>query len=368
MTKRNFGSVRQLPSGRWQARYRHPQSNRLMGAPSTFATKKDADRWLANTQVDLDRGNWIDPAWGTVSLEEYAKAWLVQRILAPRTVELYQGLLKHHIEPILGKIDLGDLSPRDVRAWHAKLTKAQKPGPVTVAKAYRLLRAICETAVSDEVIARNPCKLKGASVEHSPERPVATVVQVGELFNAIEDRYKAMVVLAAWCSLRLGEVLALTRADLDLGTHSVRVSKGASELRSGERIVGPPKTKAGVRTVAMPPHVISSVVDHLQAFTGPAPDDLVFTGSDGGPLRRPTFYAAWDRATKATGLIHLRFHDLRHTGATWAAATGATTKELMSRLGHASADAALRYQHATAERDRTIAERLSELAKLPEAQ
>jgi hypothetical protein len=139
MAKRNFGALRQLPSGRWQARYRHPRTNRFIGAPSTFSTKKDAERWLVNTQVDLDRGSWIDPAWGTVSLEEYANAWLAQRILAPRSVELYEGLLKHHIVPILGKTDLGDLSPRDVRAWHAKLTKAPHPGPVTVAKAYRLL-------------------------------------------------------------------------------------------------------------------------------------------------------------------------------------------------------------------------------------
>jgi integrase len=368
MAKRNFGALRQLPSGRWQARYRHPRTNRFIGAPSTFSTRKDAERRLVNTQVDLDRGSWIDPTWGTVSLEEYANAWLAQRILAPRSVELYQGLLKHHIVPILGKTDLGDLSPRDVRAWHAKLTKAPHPGPVTVAKAYRLLRAICETALSDEMITRNPCKLKGASVEHSPERPVATVVEVGELFDAIEGRYKAMVLLAAWCSLRLGELLALTRADIDFCTNTVRIDKGASELRSGERIVGPPKTEAGIRRVAMPPHVISSIADHLRAFSGPAPEDLVFIGTNGVPLRRASFYAAWGRATKSTGLSELRFHDLRHTGATWAAATGASTRELMARLGHASSDAALRYQHATAERDQTIARKLSELAILPEKQ
>jgi integrase len=367
VAKRSFGAVRQLPSGRWQAKYRHPQTNRFIGAPSTFSTRRDADRWLANTQADLERGSWIDPVWGTVYLEEYANAWLGQRILAPRTVELYEGLLRHHIVPTLGKTDLGDLSPRDVRAWHSRLTKAPRPGPVTVAKAYRLLRAICETAVSDEMIIRNPCKLKGASVEHSPERPVATVALVGELFDAIEDRYKAMVLLAAWCSLRLGEVLALTRADIDFVANMVHIGKAASELRSGERIVGPPKTSAGIRTVAMPPHVVSSVADHLSAFSGPSAEDLVFTGMNGGPLRRPPFYAAWARATKTTGLRELRFHDLRHTGATWAAATGATTRELMARLGHASSDAALRYQHATADRDQTIARRLSELARLSEA-
>ena len=160
MNKRSFGAVRQLPSGRWQAKYRHPRTNRFVVAPTTFMTKADAGRWLSNTEVDLARGTWIDPAWGSVSLEDYATSWMAQRVLAPRTVELYQGLLDHHIVPVLGKLELSDLSPRDVRAWHAQLAKAARPGPVTVAKAYRLLRTVCETAVSDEMIGRNPCEIE----------------------------------------------------------------------------------------------------------------------------------------------------------------------------------------------------------------
>jgi integrase len=330
-------------------------------APNTFPTKRDADRWLANIQVDIDRGNWIDPAWGSISLDEYAHAWVAQRLLAPRTVEHYRGLLKNHIVPVLGKIDLNDLSPRDVRAWHSELSKAAEPGPVTVAKAYRLLRTVCETAVTDEMIGRNPCKLKGASVEHSPERPVATVAEVGQIFEAIEDRYGAMVLLAAWCSLRLGEALALTRGDIDLERGTVRVDKSAAELQHGERIIGPPKTRAGVRTVAIPPHVIPLIEEHLSVFTRPSDADLVFVGTLGQPVRRASFYTAWLRATAACGISGLRYHDLRHTGATLAAATGASTKELMARLGHASADAALRYQHATADRDQAIAKALSGL-------
>jgi len=361
MTKRDFGAVRQLPSGRWQAKYRHPRTNRFVTAPSTFTTRRDADRWLANTQVDLERGSWIDPSWGAVSLEMYATSWMEQRILRPRSAELYRGLLRLHILPVLGEIDLCDLSPRDVRAWHAQLTKAGYPGPPTVAKAYRLLRTICETAVSDEIIIRNPCKLKGASSEHAPERPVATVAQVEQLYEAIEDRLKAMVLLAAWCSPRLGEVLALTRRDIDLEAGTIRIDKAESKLQHGERIIGPPKTKAGVLTVAVPPHVIPLLEEHLRRYAEPGRDGLVFVGKKGGPLRRVSFYAAWLRATKATGLDDLRFHDLRHTGATLAAATGASTKELMTRLGHASAVAALRYQHATVDRDQAIARALSGL-------
>lgn len=364
MTKREFGSVRQLPSGRWQARYRHPRTNELLVGPTTFKLKGDASRWLAGIQRDIERGTWLDPAWGALTLQDYATTWLTQRTLRPRTVELYEGLLKRYIMPSLGRTEIGDLSPRDVRAWHVTLLKRGQPGPVTVAKAYRLLRTICETAVSDELIARNPCNLRGASVEHSAERPVLSVAEVGALADAIEDRYRALVLLGAWCGLRLGEALALTRVDVNVEEGWVWIDKSDAELKSGERIVGPPKTKAGIRKVFVPPHVVPALADHLERFSGGCgPSDLVFTSTLGQPVRRASLYNAWLRATKELGLTGVTMHDLRHTGATLAAATGASTKELMNRLGHASSDAALRYQHATKDRDAAIAAALSELVE-----
>jgi integrase len=257
---------------------------------------------------------------------------------------------------------MSKLSPRDVRSWHAVLAKAGKIGPVSVAKAYRLLKTICATAVEDELINRNPCNLKGAAVERSPERTVLSVAQVNALIEAIEPRYRAMIVLGAWCGLRLGELLALTRADVDLLHATVRVDKSAAEMKSGARLVGPPKTAAGVRIVSIPPHVIPLIDHHLATFSAPGVDGLVFVGTLGQAVRRASFYTAWKRARLAIKLTDVHFHDLRHTGATLAAATGASTKELMARLGHASSDAALRYQHATADRDVAIAQALSELA------
>jgi integrase len=124
-----------------------------------------------------------------------------------------------------------------------------------------------------------------------------------------------------------------------------------------------PKTKAGRRTIAIPPHVIPAIVDHLASYTGPDPDDLVVTGEKGGPLRPHVLQKHWVRARLSIGRPELHLHDLRHTGNTWAAATGASTRELMVRMGHATPDAALRYQHATQERDKVIAEALADMAK-----
>ncbi len=133
-------------------------------------------------------------------------------------------------------------------------------------------------------------------------------------------------------------------------------------LRGGTMILGPPKTAAGHRRVVIPPHIVVEVEAHLEAWVGADPEDLMFTTRAGEKLRPYMVQRAWEAARKAVGVEHLRFHDLRHTGNTLAAATGASTKELMARMGHASPQAALIYQHATEDRDRAIAEALSEMA------
>jgi integrase len=157
-------------------------------------------------------------------------------------------------------------------------------------------------------------------------------------------------------------VLALRRRDVDLLHVTIRVERSMHTLRDNSIVIGPPKTEAGRRIVAIPPHIVADLETHLARHVGSDPDDLLFTERHGGPLRLYTVERAWRRARQATGVPYLRLHDLRHTGNTLAAATGASTKELMARMGHASAQAALIYQHATADRDRAIADALSDLA------
>ena len=128
-------------------------------------------------------------------------------------------------------------------------------------------------------------------------------------------------------------------------------------LENGQVVVGPPKTDAGRRSISIPPHLVPAVADHLDRFTGRGEDAPLFTGVKGGPLRAFMLHNAWELARAAVGLDHLHFHDLRHSGNTWAATTGASTRELMVRMGHASSLAALRYQHATRDRDRAIPRR-----------
>lgn len=358
--KRRFGRVRRLPSGRWQARYKGPDGIDRP-ADRTFASKTDAERWLALTEAEIIRGDWIDPDAGRVPFSQYARSWVSERPnLRPKTLQLYDGLVRLHLSPTFGALMLQDITEPRVRRWRKGLLDAGV-GEVTVAKAYRLLKAIMNTAVDDGLIRRNPCRIKGAGQERSPERPVLTIRQVFALADAIGPRFRALILLAVFGSLRWGELAALRRRHIDLISGTLRVEVSVVELVDGSLVTGPPKSEAGKRAVTLPAFLLPEVVTHLEQFTSPGDDSLVFVGPKNGPLRRPNFSSTWRDATESAGLTGFHFHDLRHTGNHIAAATGASLRELMGRMGHSTTRAALIYQHRTAERDRLIATVMSEL-------
>ena len=362
--RRRFGRVRRLPSGRWQARYGAPDG-RDVSAPDTFATKTAADRWLAAVETDLARGTRVDPQLGSGTLTLYAEQWLRGRPdLKIRTRELYSWLLGKYILPQLGEMSLVKITPSVVRAWHADLLRSGKPTPTR--QAYSLLRAMLNTAVTDELLLRNPCMVRGAGVSRTAERSVATLEQVRALADAVPPRYRMLILVAAWSGARWGELVALTRDSLDLDSGTITIDRQYVELRDGSLVLDTPKTAAGVRTVHLPPHLLPGLVEHLDLYTTPR-SPVIFPNSKDEPIRRASWRSVWLLARDRAGLPHFRFHDLRHTGNTLAAATGASTKELMARMGHASMRAALIYQHATADRDAALALALSRLASDHEA-
>ena len=280
--------------------------------------------------------------------------WIGARIgLSERTVELYQWLLRRHIGPTFDDRPLATITPPDVRLWHAALATTHA---TTAAKAYRLLSCIMRTAVSDELIVRNPCQVRGAATEHAPERPIASMAEVGALADAMPPDLRVAVLLAAWCQLRRGEVRGLRRCDVDAEAGVLTVNVTRTTSMSGRTIIKEPKTRAGRRTVAIPPHILGHLAAHIEAHVGVDPDSLLV------PAPNRALSAAWSNARSAVGRGDLRFHDLRHSGLTWSAATGASIAELMRRAGHASQTAAIRYQHATDERDRVLARALATLA------
>lgn len=280
--------------------------------------------------------------------------------LRPRVRELYEGQLRLHINPKLGHTPLGRRTPAAVRSWYASMLD-DGPGASTTAKCYRLLRAILNTAADDGLIASNPCTIRGAGVENAAERKIPSIDQVFALAEAVTSRHRALILVAAFSGLRRGELFGLRRSDIDLEARTVTVELQRQQLANGQHVIGPPKTNAGRRTVALPPEAFDELRKHLDSFTGPDPDAWAFTGAKGGPLREAVWQHEWAEARARVGVPQLHFHDLRHVIATLAAATGAGVKEIMYRIGHSSPQAALRYQHATARRDTAIAEGISNL-------
>ncbi|HEY2956651.1 MAG TPA: tyrosine-type recombinase/integrase [Actinomycetota bacterium] len=362
MGRRRFGSVRRLPSGRWQARYRTPDG-RLHTAPQTFATKTDATRFLVQAEADLTRGTWSDPRLGRTPFAAWAERWRATTVnLRPNTRATYDRLLRHYLLPAFAATPLAEIDALAVRAWLAGM-EAAGVGASTRAKCYRLLSRVLGQAVEAGYLARNPCTVRGAASDPAAEMRFATVAQVAELAEAVPPRYRALVLVAAYAGLRWGELAGLRAKRVDLLHRQVTVAEQLTEVR-GAFAVAPPKTAAGLRTVTLPQVAASALAEHLAAYAEPGPEGLVFPAERRGPLRRSNFNRrVWAPATRAVGVEGLRFHDLRHTAATLAVAAGASTRELMARLGHASSAAALRYQHVMAGRDQAIAAALDELVQ-----
>ena len=349
---RAFGTIRKLPSDRYQARYWHLGKQISSGA--TFATKTAARAWLASVETDINRGDHVDPTSGSIRFGEYAREWIENRALRPRTRETYESQLKH-IVGTFNRAELRSITPGDVRAWHGRLAKSGL-NPTTTAKVYRLFRTIMSTAVEDGLLRSNPVSIRGAAVERSAQRPLLTWDDVGQLAAAIDPRFSALVWTAATSGLRFGELTGLDRSRVDLNAGTIRVDRALGFVKGCGPTIGPPKSDAAHRIVAIPEQTCDLLRTHIAEYTADGSSALVFTSTKGSPLLNRYFAPAWVRAKRNAGVDEtVRFHDLRHLAGTAAATAGASLREVMSRMGHASSDASLRYLKAAENRDHEIA-------------
>jgi integrase len=365
-TKGTFGSVEKERNGRYRARYYGPDGRRYR-APTLFLTKRDARAWLTLRHSDIIRKAWEPPdaerpVTHKLTFATYAEQWLAERDLKDRTREHYRKLLDQRLlKAPFALLPLASITSEDIRSWHAKFdTKT----PTMRAHSYGLLRTIMGAAASDGKISANPCVIRGAgSARRVHKIRPATLDELGIITDEMPDEYRAMILLASWCALRFGELAELRRMDLDMRDEVIRVRRGVVRVNGGAFRVTTPKSDAGIRDVSIPPHLLPALEDHLSKYVGKERDSLLFPARHGNQHLAPAtlnrwFYKARDKAHRPD----LRFHDLRHSGAVLAAATGATLAELMARLGHSTPAAAMRYQHAAQGRDREIAALLSKLA------
>lgn len=359
-----FGSIEKLPSGRLRVRW-HDEDGQRRTAGQTFATKADARRFLATVEADKLRGTYRVPRVVTDTLGDYGARWIEDRPrLKASTRHQYEVDFRLHIEPTLGSTVLDQIEPDDIRRWYSRLSdglraslaESGRNGSATVARSYRLLRAILQTAVDDDILTRNPCRIPGAGDARSPERPVLSAQEIGRLADEVPVSYRAFVLVAGFTGLRAGEIAALRLSDLDLrrGSAVLRVNRRFYRV-AGTLTVDTPKSEAGARTLPLPAFVADELRAHLAEFRPDAgPSDLVFVTSGGRDVL-DGYSQVVRRALDRIGRTDARAHDLRHSALTSAAEHGATLATLMQMAGHSTPDAAQRYQHATLEHSRRVA-------------
>lgn len=326
-----MASIKKRPDGRWRARYRDAAGREHA---KHFDRKVDGQRWLDEVTASIVTGQYVAPTAGKVTLREYAEHWRKIQAHRPSTQEQVRRHFTLHVYPSLGPRPLSSILPSDLKGLVARLSLELSPATVSVI--YRHLSAVFKAAVADRRIAASPCV--GVSVS-KPRRarvePMSTEA-VQRIIDAMPDRYRAAVVLAAGTGMRQGEVLGLTVDRVDFLRRRVVVDRQLVTVAGTPPRFGPPKTESSNRTIPLPQVVVDELARHLAAFPATG-DGLLFTTAAGGPVRRSTWGEMWRPVVNAAGADGAVFHDLRHYYASLLIRHGESVKTVQERLGHASA-------------------------------
>jgi len=232
----------------YRVRYRDPAGGQRS---KVFARKADAQRFLNETETAKARGTWTDPSLGKVLFRDWlGEWWATTTNLRPKTRDRDELLLRRLALPSFGTLPLAAISQRDVRAWVADLS-ARGLAPATVQKAYQLLGKVLGAAVDAGMLAQSPCRRVPLPKVEREEMRFLTSAEVATLADAIQPRYRALVLVAAYGGLRIGELAGLRRSRVDLLRGTVQVAEIVVEVR-GVLHIGPPKTRASRRTVGCP--------------------------------------------------------------------------------------------------------------------
>lgn len=379
-SRSDFGNVRQLPSKRFQARYVGPDMATHNG-PRPFTTRTLARGWLRDEQRLIEREIWTPPAERRAEylrrVEEakantfaaYARRYLRERDLRPKTVAEYERLLRTRLLPVFGNSPITNINLKEIRRW-----RESQPSdtPAQNAAAYRLLHSILAAAEEEEWIDRAPARIKGAATAKPKHKPVpASFAELDVIYDAMPAPLRMAVVIAAFGALREGEILELRRKDIDLKNGTISVSRAVSKdavkdpqvetCPNCRRVIGPPKTDAGTRVLHLPGPFHDALRGHVKQFAAPGSEGLLFPGVRKDHMSARYLLKAYKPAAEAAGRSDLTFHDLRHTGMTLAGLTGATSAQLQHRAGHSSQQAMAIYQHADQVLDKQVADAIGQM-------
>jgi integrase len=326
---------------------RDSNSNRVQEKKGGFQTRQDARSARAARMREL-RGRTADAY--SITVAEYLDLWLSRkRALRESTRVIYRRHIDDYLGPRLGSLRLVDLErhPDHIEDFFTDLTigKSGKPlSPASVRRIYGTLRGALNTAVKKKLLAYNPALSVELPATEPSKARVWDAEQAGRFLDYVrDDRLYALYLLVVMAGLRRGEVVGLRWEDVRFDTGYLRVAQQVVEV-GGQLYVGPPKTKAGERMVALDPDTVAVLKAHRAAQLrerlawgeGWHDTGLVFTREDGQMLKPAAVTIGFRATAKKAGVPVIRFHDLRHTCATLALAADVPMKVVSDRLGHST--------------------------------
>ena len=351
--------IRRHPkTGRWQVRYLDPWRKERS---KTFVRKVDAEVFRSGVETAVSQGQYLDPARAAITISELASWWLASRVgVRPSTMARDRSYVDNYLVPVLGRIQVGELTFDHCQKWVADLDGTGL-APATVGKAHQLLGQILEQAVRARRIAWNPARGVELPAPTKREQRFLTVTEIEHLADCVDQRYRALVLLGAYGGLRWGEAAALHVEDVDFLGASMAVNRTLVEVK-GKVTFGPPKTRASIRRVSLPTFLVEELAMHLATWPADR-DGLVFTAPAGGPLRRTNFRRRiWEPAIEKAGTGPQTFHALRHSHVALLIGQGEHPKLIADRVGHSSPVVTMTiYAHLFPGQDAAAAGRLNDL-------
>jgi integrase len=391
-----MSNISKTPAGTYRANWREP-SGRLRA--KTFKTKKEAARFLADLDSTLSRGTYVDPHAGRTPFRQHAERWLASRNDEATTKARDASIMRNHVLPQWGDWQIGKIDHSAVQEWVSTLGAAK--APATVAQCHRITSAVMRAAVRNRVLAANPCD--GVRLPRNRRRDTADQIITREqlrerLLPELPRRYRGIVATAAGAGLRWGEAAGLCWDAVDLDRRRISIIRTVVEV-SGRTAFKPyPKSAASQRTVPIPAWLAPILAEHRDWYE-PGERGLVFGNSVGKPLRRTLFRSrVWRPALVRAGLLGkltqvaddlyraewpdgeggsgevevrsqreavalivqsaaggLRFHDLRHSYATWLVDDGVPVNMVQRVMGHEKSSTTLDlYTRRTDDHDRIL--------------
>jgi len=325
-----MASIARRPDGTYRPRFRDASGKEHA---RHFKRKVDAQRWLDEMTAAMVTGHYVDPAAGRVTFRDYAERWRATQVHRPTTAAHVETMLRRHVYPSLGDKRLGSVLPSDIQSLVKQLSLDL--APATVGVVHRILAGIFKAAVRDRRIVASPCEGTRLPKVHRQRIEPMTFEAVEALTEAMPERYRALVTLAAGTGLRQGEIFGLTIDRIDFLRRQLTVDRQLITMPDRAPYLAPPKTQASVRVVPLPQVVIDAVAAHLATWPT---DQFVFNTELGDPIRRTAFSERiWRPALKRAGLSGVTMHGLRHFYASLLIRHGESVKTVQARLGHANA-------------------------------